>query len=115
MKEVMIGDDEFTWDLLDGFISGAASREKHVAMSFYVHWPQQELQLPDFLHVDMLPTDESTGPSPDYQNPALLRAMEQFIRALGGRYDGDTRILTIHISLVGFWYVRIFLYGPNLR
>lgn len=105
MKEVMIGDNEFTWDLLDDLIAGAASRRKHIAMSFYIHWPQQELQLPEFLHVDLLPTDK--GLSPDYQNPELLRAMEQFIRALGKRYDGDKRILTVHISLIGFWYVKL--------
>jgi hypothetical protein len=109
MKEVMKDFNVFEWDLLDGLIAGAASRFKHVAVSFYIHWPYHQdssQQLPDFLidSVDMLPTDDhGTGASPDYQNADLLVAMEQFIRALGRRYDGDKRILTVHISLVGFW------------
>jgi hypothetical protein len=109
MKEVMMNFNVFEWDLLDGLIAGAASRFKHVAMSFYIHWPYHQdssQQLPDFLveSVDMLPTkNDGTGASPDYQNADLLVAMEQLTRALGRRYDGDKRILTVHISLVGFW------------
>jgi hypothetical protein len=112
MKEVMKDFNTFDWEVLDGLLAGAASRCKHVALSFFIHWPNSlELQLPDFLvdcGVAMFPTDATTGDSsPDYQNPDLLIAMEQFIRALGRRYDGDRRLLTVHISLVGFWCATI--------
>jgi hypothetical protein len=109
MKEIMKDFNTFDWDVLDGLFEGAAARHKHVALSFFIHWPsslESSVSLPDFLvdRVDMLPTDNGDS-SPDYQNPDLLVAMEQCIRAVGRRYDGDRRLLTVHISLVGFWWV----------
>lgn len=102
----MVGDNIFDWDLLDGLIQGAASRTKHSVMSFYIHWPGQELMLPQYLrdekNVTILPTEEY-GDSLDYQNADLQLAIHQFITALGQRYDGDMRIAAVHISVVGFW------------
>ena len=43
------------------------------------------------------------GVSPDYSEPMLLRALEQFVTALGARYDGDSRIAFITLGLLGFW------------
>jgi hypothetical protein len=104
----MTGDNTFDWTLLDGLIAGAAHRQKHVVMSFYIHWPhgQPNLSLPAYLYdrVTILPT-ATNGDSLDYQNTVLQTAIHQFITALGDRYDGDTRIAAVHISVIGFWYV----------
>ena len=78
----------------------------------YIHWPGQELQLPEYLvgRVRMIPTNDDIGPSPDYGDPLLLHAIEQFIQGLAGRFDGDRRIAAIHVGLLGFWYVSLALY-----
>jgi hypothetical protein len=104
----MTGNNTFDWTILDNLLAGAAQRKKHVVMSFYIHWPngQPNLSLPAYLIplVTILPTTNN-GDSLDYQNATLQMAMQQFIVALGVRYNGDTRIAAIHISLIGFWYV----------
>jgi hypothetical protein len=41
--------------------------------------------------------------SPDYDDPNLVSALENFIKAFGKRYDGDPRIAFIEIGLIGFW------------
>jgi len=41
--------------------------------------------------------------SPDYNDPKLLNALDNFIKALGKRYDGDPRIAFITVGLIGFW------------
>jgi hypothetical protein len=107
----MTGDNTFDWTLLDGLIAGAATRQKHVVMSFYIHWPhgQPNLSLPRYLidvkNITIWPTLEN-GDSLDYQNADLQLAIRQFLTALGTRYDGDKRIAALHVSLIGFWYVQ---------
>lgn len=48
---------------------------------------------------------DKTGPgrAPDYNSAAMREQMQQFIRALAARYDGDPRITAIHVGLLGFW------------
>lgn len=102
----MTGNNTFDFTYMDSLLEGSASRKKHAVLSFYTHWPYRlPLHLPSHLYglVPILPTNEAMGDSPDYGSPYLLQAADQFISALGNRYDGDKRILAIHISLVGFW------------
>jgi hypothetical protein len=55
-------------------------------------------------HLQDLPlTDTNGGPSPNYGDPRVLRALEQYIVALGDRYDGDKRIGAIHVGLLGIY------------
>ena len=49
-----------------------------------------------------LPGVEGRRFSPDYQDPNLLRAFEQFIHFFGAKYDGDQRIGFLHLGLLGF-------------
>jgi hypothetical protein len=100
--EMMTGPNTFDWTTLESLIAGAASRKMHVVFSPFIHWPGQPLRLPQFLSgVPMIQTNE--GPTPDFGNTALLAAIEDFIFALGSRYNGDTRIFAIHPGLLGFW------------
>eukprot|EP00741_Cyanophora_paradoxa_P020605 tig00021275_g19889.t1 len=50
-------------------------------------------------------SDYGNGPSrsPDYNNPILGSALETFIAALGAKYDGDARIGSIMMGLIGYW------------
>jgi len=47
--------------------------------------------------------DNRRSCSPDYDDPSLRRALRDFIRAYGQRYDGDARIAFIQVGLLGFW------------
>jgi Malectin domain len=102
LDEVMVGEDKFDWKILDGLLEGSASRNMHVVFSVFIHWPGQPLRLPPHLK-DVKLYDTDRGKSPNYSDPRIVKALEQYITALGGRYDGDKRIGAIHVGLLGFW------------
>ena len=104
LNEIMIGDDQFNWTEFDQLVAASASRKMHSVFSIFIHWPfeSEPLRLP--LHLLDLPlVNTNYGKSPDYGNPRLLRAIEQFILAWGRHSDGDTRIAAVHVGLLGFW------------
>jgi Malectin domain len=83
-------------------LEGSANRNMHVVFSVFIHWPGQPLRLPPHLK-DVQLYDTDRGKSPNYSDPRILKALEQYIVALGARYDGDKRIGAIHVGLLGFW------------
>jgi hypothetical protein len=107
--DVVGKDKAFDWTLLEKRLQGAASRSKHVVFSVAAHYPGWgKLNVPQYLLDDGLnlryyPNFLGGGYSPDYGDAKLLKAFEQFIKALGERYDGDQRIAFIHLGLLGFW------------
>jgi hypothetical protein len=104
LDEIMIDNDTFDWSILEDLLQGSASRHMHSVFSVYIHWPGQEpLRLPPHLRDIELFDTTSNGKSPNYGDPRILTALEQYIRALGEKYDGDTRIAAIHVGLLGFW------------
>ena len=113
LDEMMVGENQFDWSLLDSLLQGTASRKKHAVFSIFIHWPGQPLRLPSYLlNITELIEYEEDRYSPYYGDPILLNALQQFITAFGDRYDGDTRIFQIHMGLLGFWgevcIVRMF-------
>jgi hypothetical protein len=102
LDEIMVGDNKFNWTILDGLLEGSASRKMHAVFSVFIHWPGRPLRLPPHL-TDIQLYDTSSGKSPNYGDPRVLKALEQYIVALGARYDGDKRIAAIHVGLLGFW------------
>jgi Malectin domain len=102
LDEMMVGDNKFDWKFLDGLLEGSASRKMHAVFSVFIHWPGQPLRLPPHLK-DIQLYDTDSGKSPNYGDPRVLKALEQYIAALGARYNGDKRIAAIHVGLLGFW------------
>jgi hypothetical protein len=102
LNEIMIGNHLFNWTLHDSFLKGSASRNMHVVLSVYIHWPGQPLRLPPYL-LNITLYDTEGGKSPNYGDPRLLTALQQFIVSWGKRTDGDTRLAAIHVGLLGFW------------
>ena len=104
LNEIMVGDNQFDWTTLESYIQGSASRNRHLVFSVYIHWPGQDLKLPSHLidSIELRPTNDK-GPSPYYGDQKLMAALQQFIYALGERYDGDKRIAAIHLGLLGYW------------
>jgi hypothetical protein len=99
---MMTGPNEFDWTELEKQLSGSASRNMHAVFSPFIHWPGRPLRLPSFLNdIEMIETN--SGLTPYYGDPKLLEALEQFITALGAKFDGDKRIMALHTGLLGFW------------
>jgi len=108
----MVANNTFNWTILDDLLSGTASRNNHAVFSFFIDWPSKvglaAIHLPQYLmesleFIQYRPETEPDKLSPSYGDPLLLEAIEQFITALGARYDGDNRIYLIHLGLLGFW------------
>lgn len=118
----MIGPNTFDWTTLDILLIGSANRKKHAAVSFYISWGNDGgSELPTFLqstvsYVNLIHPDTAAfeGVTPNFGDNNLLVALEDFIAALGARYDGDQRIAAFHTGLLGFWGEwHVFPYDPN--
>ncbi len=48
---------------------------------------------------------DSDGPgiTPDWNHPAMIAQLVQFIQAFAARYDGDRRITAVQVGLLGLW------------
>ena len=104
LDEIMIGDNQFNWTLHDGFLIESAGRKMHAVISVYIHWPGRPLRLPPHLRdLPLFNTSDGGDLSPNYGDPRLLSALQQFIYAWSNHIDGDTRIAALHVGLLGFW------------
>jgi hypothetical protein len=109
-KDIQTDFDTFNWDPIDALLQDVASRGHQAAFRIYADYPNKPYALPDFLasvpkHAYTDPSNglDATSYSPDYDDPNLIRAMTNTIRALGARYDGDPRIGFITVGFLGFW------------
>jgi hypothetical protein len=102
LDEIMIGDNLFDWTVHDTILQESASRKMHAVLSVYIHWPGRELRLPPHLQ-DIQLYDTSNGKSPSYGDERLLTALQQFIMSWATHVDGDTRVLAIHVGLIGYY------------
>jgi hypothetical protein len=109
LDELMVGNNTFNWDPLERRLNDASSRNRHAVLSIICHYPNwNKLSIPQYILDDGLelfyyPDFLGGGYSPNYGDKKLLSALEQFIGALGERYDGDQRIGFINLGLLGFW------------
>lgn len=101
LNEIMIGNNKFDWSVLDKVLMEAAGRYKHVIWRVYCHYPGRALAVPKFI-IDQGLDIDSDG-SPFYEDAALLTALEQFIKALGARYDGHKSLAFVQLGLLGYW------------
>lgn len=46
---------------------------------------------------------DGPGITPDWNHPAMITQLVQFIRAFAGQYDGDPRITAVQVGLLGLW------------
>jgi hypothetical protein len=113
----IVGDSAaFDWKKLDDALAGSASRNNHAVFRVICHFPGQENKVPQYLldaGIDM--RWYSGGRSPYYGDAKLQEALEQFVRALGRRYDGDKRIGWIQAGLLGFWGEWVLICGELNR
>jgi hypothetical protein len=110
LNAVMTGPDQFNWTALDDQLKAIAGRGHQAALRFYLDYPGKPSGVPQYLFNDGLACNSypdygnnGTSCSPDYANPNLDTALDQFIAAFGKRYDGNPRIGFIELGLLGFW------------
>lgn len=46
---------------------------------------------------------DGPGWTPDWNHPAMITQLVQFVQAFGARYDGDPRITAVQTGLLGLW------------
>ena len=104
LDEIMTGPNQFDWTVLDNTLSAAANRNNHVIWRVFCHYPGQPLRVPQYLIDNGIKlVNTADGVSPQYDDPILLAAFQQFITALGQRYDGNKKIGFIQLGLLGKW------------
>ncbi|MFF5289422.1 DUF4832 domain-containing protein [Paractinoplanes globisporus] len=110
LNAVMSGPDVFNWSALEAQLNAIAARGHQAAFRFYLDYPGKPSGIPRYLLDNGLVThayddfgNNGLSVSPDYDDPNLGTALDQFIAALGARYDGDPRIGFLQVGLLGFW------------
>jgi hypothetical protein len=111
LNAVMTGPDQFDWYPVEELLQGVSSRGHQTIFRFYLDFPGKPSGVPQYLldsgvHLTIF-TNATTGKfeqfSPDYEDPRLRNALTNFVRALGQRYDGDSRIGFVEVGLLGAW------------
>jgi hypothetical protein len=110
VNAVMTGPNTFDWATMDSALDEIGGRGHQTALRFYLDYPTRQTGIPKFLLDGGLETrpyndfnNNGVSVSPDYNDPQLLAAIDDFVAALGERYDGDARIGYVQAGLIGFW------------
>ncbi|MBM7567751.1 S-layer homology domain-containing protein [Paenibacillus sacheonensis] len=125
LNKLMNDLNDFDWTELDKRLAAVAARGNQAVFRVYLDYPNKPSGIPQFLLDEGLKTydyDEydngktAASVAPDYNDERLLGALDNFIGALGSRYDGDPRIGSIMIGLIGFWGEwHTYPYDGNLK
>jgi len=109
-KKLMTGWETFDLSPLEKVFRTVAARGRQSIIRVYVDYPNKDSKsiesiLPSFLIPGMkvLDNKDGTGVHPDYDNANLIKALVQFIKACGAKYDGDKRIAVWQVGLLGHW------------
>jgi hypothetical protein len=116
LKQVMVANPDlvgeqaaFNWTAVEQVLSSSATRQAHAVLRFYVVYHGRDLEVPLYLYKAGLKLRTYTedeyinNQSPFFGDALLVRAMKQFVRSLGKRYDGHKGIGFIQAGLLGFW------------
>ena len=109
LRDVMSGPAQFRWEALERQLNDVAARGHQAVFRFYVDYPGKPTGIPQYLLDQGLvtrPYDEfgnnGVSVSPDYSDPRLVAALDNFITALGRRYDGDPRRMPFVVNKEAF-------------
>lgn len=114
LGRLMTGMNEFNWRPLEDLLNDVSGRGRQAVFRVYLEYPGRRNVIPEFLvkgglevHVYTNTNTQVQSPkvieTPDYEDPQLRQALENFIAALGERYDDDPRIGFISAGLLGAW------------
>lgn len=107
LKELEPQEGQFAWDQWEAKWNEQPAKGKDVVLRVVLDYPHEPVDVPQWLidkGVRMNRYDEfGGGLSPDYENPDLRKAMLDFIRAFGRRYDHDDRVAYVQLGMLGHW------------
>lgn len=125
LSKLMNNLNDFDWTELDKRLEAVAARGNQAVFRVYLDYPNKPSGIPQFLIDEGLKTfdydaydngKDARSVAPDYNDERLMGALDNFIGALGARYDGDPRIGSIMIGLIGFWGEwHTYPYDGNLQ
>jgi hypothetical protein len=98
LGDVMRGIGNFDWEPVEKYLDEVASHGKQACLRFSTNIAFGGKEIPDFL----MGKPRQDGNLP-YDDPEVMAAFLDFIKAFGAKYDGDARIGFIHMGLVGKW------------
>jgi hypothetical protein len=112
LSRLMTGPGRYNWKPLDDKLVEISGRSCQAIFRIWLEFPGQPSGLPDYLLKAGVKVTEwkaagEKSPqrnfTPDYEDERLVAAMEEFIAALGQRYDADARVGFITAGLLGLW------------
>ena len=115
LSDLVVGPDRYDWQPLEKLLEDVRSRGNQTVFRVYLEYPNEKSGIPKFLIEGGLKVHRwknaevaSEGEkwlveTPDYEDPNLRKTLQQFIAALGKKYDGDPRIGYITAGLLGLW------------
>jgi hypothetical protein len=114
LSALVTGYGQYDWQPLETLLDKVSGRGHQAVFRIYLEYPGKKDVIPAFLVKDGLKVHKylntNTQPfppaeieTPDYEDPRLRKVLQQFIAALGKKYDGDPRIGFITAGLLGTW------------
>lgn len=112
LAKLLTGPGQYNWTLIDDKLVAISGRSCQAVFRIWLEFPGQPSGLPDYLvkagvKVTEWKDDKEKTPqknfTPDYEDERLVVALEEFITALGRRYDGDARLGFLTAGLLGSW------------
>lgn len=114
LAKLVRGDGQYDFAELESLLDDVKSRGNQTVFRIMLEYPGQKNLIPQYLidgglvvhkykNTNMAPLPPKNVETPDYENPALRKCLQDFVAEMGRRYDGDPRIAYITAGLLGTW------------
>ena len=114
LAALVTGPGQYDWQPLEHLLNSVAGRGHQTIFRVFLEYPGKPNVIPDFLlkgglkvhryvNTNTQPFPPKSVETPDYEDARLRQVLQQFIAALGKKYDGDPRIGCITAGLLGTW------------
>lgn len=114
LASVYVDGDRISFAALEAELARVAATDRQAVVRFYIDNPAKASGVPVHLLREGLRTrvytengncvgDHHCSVIPDYGDARLHAALLRFVAAFGRAHDGDPRIFTVQVGLVGFW------------
>lgn len=107
-NKLMKGWNEYDWSPIEETLEETGERGNHLIFRVHMEYPGHGNEVPQFLvdeglRITRWKCEDGKLFTPDYNSPILRKAMQEFIAALGKKYDGDPRVAFLTAGMLGKW------------
>ena len=109
LDKVLKGENRYDWKAFEEELNRVSDQGKHAIFRFYIDYPNRPSALPQYMKSKGVKTrsysnyNNKSSVTPDYNNEYFMGQIVNFVKALGKRYDGDTRIAYGLLGIYGYW------------